>query len=191
MPSKLNAGSLSRDGMGPPQCLVEPKITVGGAIHWAPNGKSILAGGVDNEKAGVFGVVQWKSKKAFSADTADWSKGRFVTDTSKPGEGVKEAALSPDGKRLALIARTSSTPFRLVLAKPGDFLLTKAKPTAVRACKLAWRPDGRDLVVVQADEVCSESVGTLSRLPVNDPKQLRQLNASGDNPVFQPLTLGG
>jgi beta-lactam-binding protein with PASTA domain len=186
----LCLGRITGDGMQP-SCITEPKITIGGAIHWGPNGKSILAGGVDNEKAGVFGVVQWKSKKPFSADAADWGKGRFVSDVSKPGAGVKEAALSPDGRRLALIARTVNSPFRLVLAKPGDFLLTKAKPTAVRACKLAWRPDGRDLVVVQADEVCSESVGTLSRLPVNDPKQLRQLNASGDNPVFQPLTLGG
>jgi hypothetical protein len=43
---------------------------------------------------------------------------------------------------------------------------------------------------VQADEVCSESVGQLVRLAVNDPTAFQQLGANGDNMVFQPLTLG-
>ncbi len=139
----------------------------------------------------MFGVVQWKTKEPFSSDPADWSKGKFVSDTSKPNEGLKEAALSPDGKRLAMIAKIGNRPFELVLAKPGDFQLDKAKPTGVRACKLAWRPDSRELVIVQSDEVCSEAVGSLVSLPVSDPAKHQQLNARGDNPAFEPLSLGG
>jgi beta-lactam-binding protein with PASTA domain len=186
----LCLGQITGDGMTP-RCLPEPDIQIGSAIHWAPNGKSILAGGVSNKTAGQFGVVRWKTKKPFSADPADWSKGKFVTDVSKPGEGVKEAALSPDGKRLAMVVKTGDRPFQLVLAEPGDFLLTNANPTSVRACKVEWRPDGRELVVVQADEVCAEDVGSLVRLPVKSPDDQTQLNAAGDNPTFQPLTLGG
>ena len=88
---------------------------------------------------------------------------------------------------------TPTLPLTVVVGQsglPGDFLLTNAKPTGVRACKLAWRSDGRELVVVQADEACGEEVGALVRLPVADPKQQTELNASGDNPAFQPLTLG-
>ena len=60
----------------------------------------------------------------------------------------------------------------------------------MRACKLAWRSDGEALVVVQADEGCQESVGSLVRLPVKDPKDQNEVGFNGDNPVFQPLTLG-
>ena len=64
------------------------------------------------------------------------------------------------------------------------------KPTSVRACKVAWRSDGEALVVVQADEDCQESVGSLVRLPIKDPGQQNRVGFNGDNPVFQPLTLG-
>ncbi len=111
----LCLGGISGDGMNT-GCIDEPKIAIGSAIHWAPNGKSILAGGVETA-SGKFGVVRWKSKKAFSADPGDWGKGRFVTDTSKPGEGVKEAALSPDGRRLALVSNVGGGPFELVLGQ--------------------------------------------------------------------------
>ena len=48
-------------------------------------------------------MVRWKTKKPFSANPDDWSKGKLVTDTSKPGEGVLDAAISPDGKQMAVV----------------------------------------------------------------------------------------
>jgi beta-lactam-binding protein with PASTA domain len=183
---------ITGDGGQPPQCIVEPEYSIGGAIHWAPNGKSIFAGAVSNTKPGEFGVMRWKSKEPFSPDAADWGKGKIVTDLSKPNEGVKEAALSPDGKRLAMIAKIGDRPFELVLAKPSDFFLTNARRTGVRACKVNWRPDGRELVVVQADENCFEPVGSLVRVGARNPEEDQdQVNARGDNPVYQPLDLGG
>ncbi len=136
-------------------------------------------------------MVRYRSSKAFSPDPKDWRGGNIVTDTSKSGEGVIDASLSNDGKRLALVSNQGGGPFQLYLAKPGDLLLTSAKPTGVRACKAAWRSDSVDLVVVQADEFCGEDVGELVRLPANSPKEnQQQLGSNGDNPVFQPLTLG-
>jgi dipeptidyl aminopeptidase/acylaminoacyl peptidase len=114
----------------------------------------------------------------------------MVTDVSKPNEGVLDAAFSPDGSRLALISNQGGGPFQLYLAKKNDFLLTSAKPTSVPACKVAWRGDGEQLVVVSADANCQEEVGSLVRLPIKDVAQQTQVGFRGDNPVFQPLTLG-
>jgi dipeptidyl aminopeptidase/acylaminoacyl peptidase len=185
--TNLCIGQLDGDGLTP-RCINEPKFRIGRSIHWAPDGKSIIAFGVREQ--GEFGIFRWKSKKAFSPDQKDWGRGKLETDTSKTNEGVLDAAFSPDGRRLALVSNQGGGPFELYLAKKNDFLLTSARPTDVRACKVAWRSDGEGLVVVQADEACGESVGALVRLDVKNPKEQREVGASGDNPVFQPLTLG-
>jgi beta-lactam-binding protein with PASTA domain len=184
----LCLGQITKDGLTP-QCIKEPQFNVGNVVHWSPDGKEILALGV--KTAGTFGMVRWRSKKAFSPDAKDWGHGRFVTDLSKSNEGAIDAVLSPDGKQLAVVSNQGGGPFQLYLAKPNDYLLTSAKATGVQACKVAWRSDGVELVAVQADAICSQDVGSLVRLPVSDPKSQQQLNAQGDNPAFQPLTLGG
>ncbi|MEA2312006.1 MAG: hypothetical protein QOE28_1974 [Solirubrobacteraceae bacterium] len=183
----LCLGQLTKDGLTP-RCIAEPKFLVGKSIHWSPDGKEITGLGV--KQLGTFGIVRWRSKKPFSPDPKDWRTGKFVSDLSKSGEGMIDAALSPDGKRLAMVSNAGGGPFQLYLGKPGDYLLTSAKATGVRACKVAWRSDGEQLAVVQADELCQEDVGTLTRLPVNNPKSQTQIGFTGDNPVFQPLTLG-
>jgi beta-lactam-binding protein with PASTA domain len=184
----LCLGEITGDGMVP-RCISEPGFNVGRSIHWAPDGKAIFGFAV--KAPGQFGIVRWRSKKPFSPDTKDWGKGRFVTDMAETNKGVLDAALSPDGKQLALVANVESDFFRLYLAKPNDFPLTNAKATAVRACKVTWRSDGRELALVQADEACQEDVGSLVRLEVSGARKQTALNASGDNPVYQPLTLGG
>ena len=111
----------------------------------------------------AFGIVRWTSKKPFSADAKDWGKGRFKSDISNPAKGVIDWALSPDGKTVAAVANFDSDAFQLYFAKPKDFLLTDAKPQGVRACKAAWRSDGQEIVVVQADQFCAEPNGQLAR----------------------------
>jgi hypothetical protein len=138
----------------------------------------------------VFGIIRYTSKKPFSPDAKDWGKGKFVTDISIPGKGVIDFSISPDGKRMAAVANFDTDAFQLYLGKPKDFPLAEAKPQNVRACKVAWRSDGVELVVVQADELCQESNGQLARMPVGQPTRQQSLGFSGDNPVFQPLSLG-
>ena len=157
-------------------------------MRWAPDGKSIFAFGV--KTPGTFGIVRYTSKKPFSPDAKDWGKGKFVTDITQPGKGVLDWSISPDGKRAAMVANFETGAFQLYVGKPKDFPLTEAKPQPVRACKVAWRSDGVELVVVQADEGCREANGQLARMPVDQPTKQQGLGFSGDNPVFQPLSLG-
>jgi hypothetical protein len=184
----IEGGSMS------PQCKTEPGIRIGSAIHWARNGKAIYATGGKNSTPGVFGVVRWKTDTPFSPDPGDWTAGKFVSSIDKPNQGVREAVLSPDGKVLAAIARTGNGPFELYLTKPDNFALTNAKSTGVSACKVAWQPDSRGLVIVQINELCegpNADIGTLAHVPLDDPRQTFDLKVNGDNPVFEPLVPGG
>jgi hypothetical protein len=184
--SDLCFGRLSRGEM-PVVCKEEPDITIERKINWAPDGKSILAWGFrpDNAK---FGMVRWKTKKPFSTNPNDWSAGKIETDTSKEGEGVLDAVLSPDGKRMAVVRVGGDGRPELLLAKPDDFLLqSDPKPLGARACKVIWRPDGQQLVIVRADDCFASATGELVRLPVDNPKEQVSLKLTGDNPVFQPL----
>ena len=110
-------------------------------------------------------------------------------DTTKPGEGLLDAAISPDGKRMAVVNLGSNGRPELVLAKRGDFLLADVEELRVRACKVIWRPDGQEVVVVQADDCIGAATGDVVRVDVNDPAKRVQLKLGGDNPVFQPLSV--
>jgi beta-lactam-binding protein with PASTA domain len=165
-------------------CKEEPELAIARKVNWAPDGKSILAfGGKPPDK---FGIIRWTTKKPFSANPDDWSAGKLETDTSRPGQGVLDAAISPDGKQMAVVNLDREGP-ELLLANPGDFKLADAKPLGVRACKVVWRPDGKELVVVRADDCLGSETGELIRVPVRTPKQQVSLKLKGDNPVFQPL----
>ena len=133
------------------RCKEEPDFVIGRKISWAFDGKSLLAFGATNDLS-EFGMIQWKTKKPFSPRPDDWSDGEFVTDTSRKNRGVIDAALSPDGKRLAVVALGAGGRSQLFFAKPDDFKLTDAERPGVQACKVIWRPDGQELVVVQADD---------------------------------------
>jgi WD40 repeat protein len=178
-------------------CKPEPDFSIIRALHWAPDGRSILGVGVKLPAAATptFGIVRWRVKQdkpAFSPDVADWNSGKFVTDIDKPGKGVLDAAISPDGKRLALVSNLGSAAFRVWLDDdPDDFLMTSAKPTVTRACKVTWRGDSAALLVVQGAADCSEDVSSLVRLDPSAIRNERDLNAAGDDPSFQPFTLGG
>jgi dipeptidyl aminopeptidase/acylaminoacyl peptidase len=182
-------GRIDRDGMET-NCKEEPEIVIERKINWAPNGRSILAFGFDPATK-LFGMVQWKTDKPFSSNPDDYSKGEIVTvtDATKPEEGVLDAALSPDGKQMAVVQRGANGRGVLFLTKRGDFELADAKRLGVTACKVIWRPDGEDLVVVQADDCFGSETGDLVRLPVGNPKEQQQLKLGGDNMAFQPLAV--
>jgi beta-lactam-binding protein with PASTA domain len=185
--SDLCFGAITGDGMKT-ACKTEPDTTIERKINWAPDGKSILAWGF---KTGTteFGMVQWKTKRPFSTNPDDWSKGKIVTDTSQPGQGALDAAIDPvDPSRMAVAFLGANGRAELFMAKRGDFPLTNAERLGVRACKVIWRPDGQELVVVQADDCLTASTGDLVRFPANDPSRQEQLKLGGDNPTFQPAS---
>ena len=115
--------------------------------------------------------------------------GKFVTDISETGKGMVDAAISPDGKSMAVVANFNGRAVPAAIAKRNDFLLQKAKELKVPACKAIWRPDGQELLVVQADSCGDLKTGDLLRVPVKDPQKQQQLRLAGDNPSYQPLTL--
>jgi beta-lactam-binding protein with PASTA domain len=193
--SDLCLGNIKTDGTDI-SCLKEPSFAVIRHLHWSTDGRSILGVGVKLPAGtGVFGIVRWRVKKdkpAFSEDTANWNKGRFLTDLDTPGKGVLDAEVSPDGKRLALVSNQGSSSFRLWLADdPEDFAMSSAKQTPARACKVTWRGDSQEVMVVQGDAACEEDVAVLTRVPINSVRTPKELNAAGDDPSFQPLTIGG
>ena len=72
------------DQRAAPQCIDDPAVNLIKTVRWAPDGKSIFALGQKgdiNSPTSVFGIIRYKSKKAFSPDAKDWGKGRFVTTT--------------------------------------------------------------------------------------------------------------
>jgi hypothetical protein len=178
----LCLGRLTRDGVTP-DCIADPELSVGSAFHWSQDGKTIFGAGVGDA---ADGVVRWRSDQPFSTSQGDWTGGKIVN------EDARDAALSPDGKTLAVAAHAAEDrPYELFFTKPGNIELTNAKSTTVRACKIAWRPDDLAVIAVQADETCQEDVGTLVTVPVDSPKSFEGLKANGDNPVFLPLAPGG
>ena len=184
--SDLCLGAIDAKGMET-SCKTEPGISIERKINWAPDGKSILAFGF-KEGTRQFGMVQWTTKKPFSSDPGDWSKGEIVTPTTTPGEGVLDAAISPDGEQMAVANLGANGRAELLLVKRGDFLLAKPQELKARACKVIWRPDGQELLVVRSDD-CGAVTGDLVRVPIDDPSRQVLLKVGADNPVFQPLSV--
>jgi beta-lactam-binding protein with PASTA domain len=190
----LCLGQITKDPFQP-QCFTETGFALQRAVHWYPNGKAILATAVRPD--GSFGIVRWKlhsGKKPFSADPADYSSGHFVSDVSQKGIGAIDAALSPDGKKLAVVSNLGSSGFRLWIADdPTDFALSTAHRTPIPACKVAWRGDSQQLLVTQGSATCNstEGLGALVRVDLSDIRVGKTLSPVADDPVYQPVSLGG
>jgi hypothetical protein len=178
-----------------PKCFTEPGFSVIRAIHWAPDGKSILGVGAKGGTGAptAFGIVRWKvkaGKPAFSPDPADWSQGHFVSNIGDASKGALDAAISPDGKKLAIISNEGASFFRLWIVPAGDFHLTSGQPTPIRACKVTWRGDGQELMVIQSDALCGEEVGELVRVNAANPRVSKVLSPVANDPQYQPFNLG-
>jgi beta-lactam-binding protein with PASTA domain len=175
--------------IGKPACIKDPRFDIGPPISWSPDGASILALAVtrDNEKR--FGLIRYTTQVPFSARASDWDKGTVVTDTSQAGRGVIAGALSPDGKQLAVVSNLDAPQFHLLLTKPADFRLSQAQSLPVRACTVAWRPDGLALAVVQSDAQCQEPVGQLLGIDPAKPSVATTLRPNAAHPAWQPIKL--
>ena len=107
-------------------------------------------------------------------------------------DSCETKAVGSDGKKLAVAANFKSASFRLWLGDdPKDFALASSTQTAVPACKLAWRGDSKELAVIDQGANCSQPIGTLERVPVNDVRSTKVINPSANDPAYQPVTLGG
>lgn len=184
----LCVGLVTEDGVRP-QCKEDKNFGVADA-KWAPDGKTIFVPAV--RKDGAFGIVRYRSDQPFSPRADSWTGGDFVTPLdAKGGTGVRDLAVSPNGKQLAVVSNIDSPEFRLAFTGIDDLSLEQAKRRPVQACKVVWRPDGKEVVIVQAGERCDQATGQLLRLAADKVADAVPLSASGDNPSFQPLVDGG
>lgn len=193
--NELCFGQITKDGMTP-ACLAGPKdVVMSNTINWSPDGKSVLVFGIkvdaNGAPAGQFGMMRFTTKKPFSFDPKDWkAPTRFLSDVSETDKGMIDAAISPDGKQMAVIANFNQPgQFRVELAKRNDFLLQNPTELKVKACKVIWRPDGKELLIVQADDCNDFVTGDLVKIRLDQPDQQQQLRLAGDNPSYQPLTI--
>jgi hypothetical protein len=107
------------------------------------------------------------------------------------GRGVIGAAYAPDGSSVALVTNVGLPRFQLRVTTPGDLRRPSAPSLPVRACEVAWRPDGGELAVVQSDGACSKPLGQIVRVDPDAPRSTTSVTSGGRHPSYQPLTYAG
>jgi beta-lactam-binding protein with PASTA domain len=173
-----------------PRCAADPKWDLGRQISWRAGGRELLVFGVRRGKPGTFGMLRYRSSVPFSTNPRDW-RATVATDTSVSGRGVIGAAYSPSGTRVALVTNVGLPRFQLRLTTPGELRRPSAPSLPVRACEVAWRPDGGELAVVQSDGTCSRPLGQIVRLKPGAPRSTTSVSSGGRHPSYQPLTYAG
>ena len=175
-------------------CIKDPAFDVDRPT-WSPDGRAILVVAHDPKDKNQIELGEYTTARPFSSSPSDWVWQGLITDKmhgSKGSDAVIYAAFSPDGTQVALVANwTNNQVFRLYTATWSNGQLGTPKPVVptVRACEVAWRADGGELVVTQADNACANALGSLGRLSLSSPATVTQLRASGaQNPAWQYVT---
>ena len=167
------------------RCLPDDGWDLFGRPAWRPDGRVVLVPARNQDDPTRFGLRAYTTRKPFSTNPEDWS-GRTTTDTTTPGKGVIAVAYSRDGSRLGAVTNLNSSEYQAVTTDAVDVELIEPTSTSVPACDLAWRPDGDELTVVQADAGCSKALGTVVRFPLDKPTRRTQVAASGQHPTYVP-----
>ncbi|MGW0433602.1 WD40 repeat domain-containing protein [Micromonospora sp. NPDC003197] len=125
----------------------QPGAAVPGVVRaWSADGKRLVYGTADevSGQAGIHLVAVW-----------DFANGRILSRWTVPGESVPfgyGAALSPDGRRLALQVGRELRIYRVGEEQPERTIPLGASRLGGAA---AWTPDGRGLVIARR-ETCTE-----------------------------------
>ncbi len=182
--ARLGGGDLQ------PRCARDRGWDLGRAVSWRPDGRELLVFGVRRGRPGTFGILRYRSSRAFSADPREW-RGAIATDTSQSGRGAIAASYSPSGRSVGLITNVGVERFQVLLAAAAELRDPRARPLPVRGCEVAWRPDGREIAVVQSDDACSRPLGQLVRVNLSTPRQAVTVAGGGRHPAYQPLVHPG
>ncbi|MEW6583769.1 MAG: PASTA domain-containing protein [Actinomycetota bacterium] len=178
-----------------PDCVVDGSTTVSRPA-WAPDGRSIVVVGSDQQQAaaGQTELLLYTSQTPNASTAAEWLRQGFVTDAmhgQERDDQVISAAFAPDGTRLAFTATWSGGAKVFVAVVEGGVIAT-AKPKAVprvSACELSWRPDSGELAIAVRDRGCDQE-GRIFRVDPKAPEQqiaLTGVSASAGNPVWFPV----
>ena len=169
-------------------CITVPGLSLGAEIAWAPSGRELLVGATSLAPAPAIGLLELTTRKPFSTRAGEWHVHGLVTP-SVSGAGVRAAAFSPNGLKLA-VAENFSGPFNLALTGASDLTLTKAKPFAAPApaCSVQWRTDSQELLIQTSTAPdCSAAHGPLFRFDPASPGMLMLVASNVADPSWQPL----
>jgi hypothetical protein len=160
-------------------------------VNWSPSGSEILVLGTQNG-GNNFGLLEYHSTVAFSAQAATWSRVTPVTSDATANHGVVAGAFSPRGKSIALISNLATNVSDLYIVPSGDFALKGAQPVLTNACQVSWQSDGKELAVMQPYNGCgSGSIGTIVAVNPAQPAATTTLATQAAHPAWQPVTSGG
>ena len=144
---------------GEPACIADQATTVYRPT-WAPDGHTLFVPSQATAGDAIGELVMYSSPKPSSPDRADWRRLGSVSDTLRSvraGDRVVAAALSPDGRRIALSVNWGTGASHLVLAtRKGNVLSDPIEFPNIRSCELSWRPDGGELAIVQRGDYCRD-----------------------------------
>jgi Tol biopolymer transport system component len=150
----------------------------------------VIANPVSNP--GQIDVGEYTTARPFSSDPHDWVWQGLITDKMHPTTGHNDviyAAFSPDGSQVALVANwTNNQVFAVYLApwSNGQLGTPKEVSPTVRACEAAWRSDGGELVVTQADNGCTNAQGALVRVdPATSGTTTTIRSSASQNPTWK------
>jgi beta-lactam-binding protein with PASTA domain len=175
---------------GEPSCIPDETTTVFRPA-WAPDGRSLLVISQQRAARANRELVAYTSSKSSSPREAAWRRLGPISDALRPvrdGDRLVAAALSPDGKRVALSVNWGTGAAHLVLAtRTGNVLSRPIEFPNIRSCELSWRSDGGELAVVQRGDDCRDR-GMIVRF---DPRHAATvpLTSAGDdtgNPAWFP-----
>lgn len=167
------------------QCLPDDNWDVVGRPSWRRDGRMVLVPARLSSNPAVRAIRVYRSRRAFSRDPLSW-RGDTATKAGRPGFGVVSAAFSPGGTKLAAISNLDGAGYQVVLTDAFDIGLLEAQPTGLKACDVVWRPDGRELAVVQVDIECTSTVGLSVRAPTKDLSMAMPVRAKTSNPAYRP-----
>ena len=77
-----------------------------------------------------------------------------------------------------------------MLTTPDDLALENAKVLPLQGCDVEWRPDGKELAVVQSDNGCRNIRSRIVRVAPANPRELTTVVLRGRDPAWQPIELG-
>ena len=176
-------------GMLRPRCSADRRWDLGRQISWRRGGRELLVFGVRRGKPQQFGILRYRSSRPYSTDPADW-RGELATDKSS-GRGAIAASYSPSGDQVAVIANNGLRGFQVFVTSAAGLRDLDTRALPVRGCEVAWRPDGRELAVVQSDDGCSRPLGEIVRVDPQRPRETVTVSSAGRHPSYQPLTYAG
>jgi beta-lactam-binding protein with PASTA domain len=172
-------------------CTNVPGFALGGQVSWSPDGSTILVLGTRNKGGANFGLLSFSSSVPFSGQASNWGQPTLQTNASVGGQGIFAGAISPDGKKMALVAGSINSGFNLFIVKPNDFSPTQQDELPVTACQISWRSDSQELAVMQPNGLCTPTAtGKILGVDPSNPGAPKLLTPLGAHPAYQPV-LGG